>query len=188
MSGLSIRHSLSYSILGNSPVGACEKTPFQPLDEGNRAMSATARPRLASGSRLSAKQNDPTSLQNGNPAFNGVDNHPDFRRQGGQVQSLRALGRQELQESFKLPQTPDVVQRPYIPFQIGANIGAIPAGGVKMRLQQRFRIGTPQARLNKRHTRLQNQMLLARTTRSFFQAESERILAYRNEPTTRAFH
>ena len=40
-------------------------------------MSATARPRLASGSRLSAKQNDPTSLQNGNPAFNGVDNHPD---------------------------------------------------------------------------------------------------------------
>ncbi len=126
-------------------------------------MSATARPRLASGSRLSAKQNDSTSLQNGNPAFNGVDNHPDFRRQGGQVQSLRAPGRQELQEPFKLPQTSDVVQRPYITLQIGANIGAIPAAGVKMRLQQRFRVGTPQARLNERHTRLQNQMLLART-------------------------
>ena len=151
-------------------------------------MSATARPRLASGSRLSAKQNDPTSLQNGNPAFNGVDNHPDCppsRWTGSEFASTRPPGvagtvqtpsdfRRRTKTVYHAPN-----RREHRSHTSGGRQNA-PATTVPGRNPA----GTPQRTPHE----APESNAPCPDTRSFFQAESERILAYRNEPTTRAFH
>ena len=83
-------------------------------------------------------------FQNRQPRPDGIDRDAKVPSDVGQVEKLRAAGRQHPQQVPVLRQVSDLTQRAYVPFQVRLEIAGMPQVGVPFRLRCEFRVSTAQ--------------------------------------------